>query len=742
MKRRCVNTLIAAFSILLSILSTTKNFAQDIPLGTWRAHISYQSINSLSITNDKIFAASSSGLLVLDRLDKSFQTFDKVNQSLSNVGISDIEFNDSRDELIVAYEDGTLDVIRDNDLITINPTKNAQVTGSKKINHILIHQALAYLSTDYGVVVINLAQGEVKETWRDLGPTGETLKVLQGTIKGDSIVFATAKGVIMGDLDDNLLDFNSWKRFDSGAFNTTINSIVLFNNQIYAPINGVGIMAYANGAWIQAPFLPALNYTSLTNSLNHLFVIENKNVWRIDTSNDVIQIVDDHITQPMMVTEDAAGAMWVGDNENGLLSNEDGLFKSYLPNGPSITVPFRLKYAFNKMYLMPGGYSSTFQPLRRDGTLNIFNNGIWEQVKTNIKDITDVAITESGDTYISSFGSGVEKRSRENDVTLYNTENSTLINTSPPGDFITVSAAENSREGIWFANYGTATSLHLKKNDDNWEQVSFATSAARYPTDLAVDFLGQVWMLINPSQGGGLVVYDPASKAERYITEANNNGELSSRSVRSIALDRDGMLWAGTDFGVCYFYAADQDAIRPIFENRFLLRDDRVTAIAIDGGNRKWMGTERGVWLFDPTGEKLIYNFTTDNSPLLSNVIHDIEIQGETGEVFIATQRGLVSFRADATESTSRFQNIKIFPNPILSTFTGTVGISGLATDATVKITDISGKLIWETKAHGGTASWNVKDYNGRRASTGVYIVFCALSDGSEHAVGKIAVVN
>jgi hypothetical protein len=394
------------------------------------------------------------------------------------------------------------------------------------------------------------------------------------------------------------------------------------------------------------------------------------------------------------------------------------------------------------MYLLPGGYSPTFQPLGKTGVLNTFMSGIWEQSTSTVTDLTDIAVSASGDVYLSSFGLGVEKSSPDQTVTIYDPSNSTLINTNPPGDFITISAIENSRDGIWVANYGTPSSLHLKKEDNTWEYFSFQAPAARYPLDMIVDYLGQIWMILNPTQGGGIQVFDRVENTNRYLTDADNNGELPSKSVRSIAVDRDGMVWVGTDLGVCYFYAADQDAVRPIFENRFLLRDDRVTAIAVDGGNRKWMGTERGVWLFDPTGEKLIYNFTTDNSPLLSNVIRDIEIQSETGEVFIATQRGLVSFRADATESTGRFSEIKIFPNPVVSTFTGMVGISGLATDATVKITDISGKLIWQTKANGGTASWNVKDYNGRRASTGVYIVYSATADGSEHAVGKIAVIH
>ncbi len=328
------------------------------------------------------------------------------------------------------------------------------------------------------------------------------------------------------------------------------------------------------------------------------------------------------------------------------------------------------------------------------------------------------------------------------EVTVFNEDNSTLVNLNPPGDFVNVSAMELATDGLWVANYGAATSLHRLGNETQWESFSFPFAASRFPVELAVDHSGYVWAVMNPAEGGGILVFDISSGGHEYLTDVVGSGSLPSKAARSLAVDREGLIWIGTELGVYYFFSPSEDAVRPVTGNRFLLRDDKVTAIAIDGGNRKWMGTERGVWLFDPSCETLIYNFTTDNSPLVSNVIQDIEINQETGEVFFATSRGIVSFRADATEGGKTFQKVKIFPNPVTSTFTGTVGISGLATDAVVKITDISGKLVWETRANGGTATWNVKDYNGKRAATGIYVVFAATEDGSESAVGKIAVVN
>ena len=122
--------------------------------------------------------------------------------------------------------------------------------------------------------------------------------------------------------------------------------------------------------------------------------------------------------------------------------------------------------------------------------------------------------------------------------------------------------------------------------------------------------------------------------------------------------------------------------------------------------------------------------------------ITDIDINDVTGEVFIATKNGLVSFRSPATEGTSKHQSVKIFPNPVESDFEGLVGITGVVDQAIIKITDISGQLVWQARANGGTLGWNVRDINNNRVSTGMYFVFSSSDDGEEFFIGKIAIVD
>lgn len=735
------------FFLACLLFSSITCLAQEIPIGTWRLHVSYNSIHSIAFGNNMVFAASANGIMVVDRSDNSVSSYNKIN-GLSSSGITSIAFDDQRDQLVACYEDGTIDIIAGNAVINFKRlTDSPVITGSKRLNSIQVRNDLAYIASDFGVVVFDLIRREVKETWRDLGTGGSTLKVFQTAFSGDSIFLATEKGVMAGDLNDNLLDFSLWKRFDQGEFSGSIKSVAAFGDAVYAAIDNSGIHRYENGTWNIEAFLAGENFQSLNVSGNILLICQEENLWSLDTSDQLIEITDDLISAPITAIRDANGKVWIGDNSNGLISDFPGDFVSVLPNGPAMTA-WRLRFTGDSLFALAGAPSSSWQPLRIRGKLGAFTNGSWKNSAHSIFDITDIDISPSGTSFISSFGYGIEKSEPSGVTALYDESNSPLINLGSPDRFVNISAIESSDRGLWVANYGTTQSLHLLANEGTWQSFTFGNVASRYPTDILVDTYGFVWMLLNPTQGGGIMVFDPEENRQAYLTNAAGTGGLPSKSVRSIALDRDGYVWVGTDEGVAYFiYPPDVfepgiDAIKPIYENRFLLKDDKVTAIAVDGGNRKWMGTERGLWLLNSTGETLVFNFKVDNSPLLSDVIRDIEIVPNTGEVFIATDKGVASFRSGATSSESFFQSVKIFPNPVTMEFSGTVGISGLATDAIVKITDINGKLIWQTQANGGTATWNVQDYNGRRASTGIYLVFAATPDGSESVVGKLAVVE
>jgi ligand-binding sensor domain-containing protein len=725
------------FVLALILAAGTVSGQTNIPVGTWRYHLSFHDTRTLTSGNNKIFAANESGVVVFDRADQSIITYNKLN-GLSNTGISYLNYDESTGQLLIAYEDGDLDILRDQVITNFTSLKTAALSVEKKINHIAINGGVAFLSTNYGVVLFDLTLLEIKETWRDLGATGEALAINQSTISGDSIFLATANGVLAGDLDDNLLDYQNWKRYNTGNFAGPIRSITTFQDHIFAT-GATGVYEYELGHWTLKVFLQDKIIQSLRGSGDDLFLIADSTIWSFNTSDPLAQIADDLITSPSMALQDDDGTVWVADRRAGLVSNVEGTFASFIPNGPTVSQIFRMVFNDGKLFVVSGGFSSSGQPLKKSGDLNIFENGSWSTVRESTPDLTDVAWVD-GNVFISTFGSGLLMKSGESVATLWDESNSPLINLNSQNSTIT---AIEPASGLWVANYGGIPSLHRLKEDQTWDSFAFNYPNAENPADLSIDGRGNVWMRLQPSEGGGLIAFQPVENLSYNKTTSTGTGALPDKAVNCMTVDREGYMWVGTNTGVAYFLSAKDDAISPIFEGQFLLRSEKITAIDVDGGNRKWIGTEQGVWLFSPTGEGLIHNFTADNSPLLSNNILDIEINDTSGEVFFATDRGIVSYQSDASSAGPAFENsIRIFPNPVTSAFTGAVGISGLANDAFVKITDVTGRLLWESRANGGMVSWNVRDQTGKRAATGVYLIFAATADGTESMVGKIAVIN
>ena len=312
---------------------------------------------------------------------------------------------------------------------------------------------------------------------------------------------------------------------------------------------------------------------------------------------------------------------------------------------------------------------------------------------------------------------------------------------------------------MWIANFGAAQNIVVRKNDGSWK--SFAPP---FPLNenavsaIVIDDQDQKW-IVSP-RGNGLIVFndnntiDNAADDKWKLYRAGTGiGNLPTNNVLSIAKDKNGFIWVGTENGIAIiqcpqnaFSAQGCDAVLPVVTqggfNQYLFKGEEIRSIAIDGADRKWVATKNGAWLVSAEGEKVIYRFTETNSPLLSNDVKRIAIDGKTGEVFFATIDGICSFRSTATEGAETNNNVLVFPNPVPPGYAGTIAIRGLVSNAIVKITEPDGRLVYQTRALGGQANWDGKDYKGRRISSGVYLVLVSDDGRKENLATKIVFVN
>lgn len=263
-----------------------------------------------------------------------------------------------------------------------------------------------------------------------------------------------------------------------------------------------------------------------------------------------------------------------------------------------------------------------------------------------------------------------------------------------------------------------------------------------------IDLNGLVWTKLPSYLGGGISVKNPLNNQQRILSVAAGNGGLPSSIIHSLAVDTDGLIWFASERGIGYFIADEilngsrLDAILPIYGQRRLFANERCNAIVVEPGNRKWIGTETGLFQFSADGTELLRQFTSENSPLPSSFIKDLLFEAETGLLFIDTPNGMVAYRSDASVAQENLSSVTIFPNPVRPEFEGNLGLKGLTDNAIVKITDLSGRLVFETRSQGGTASWNLNDYTGRRAKGGIYLIIVVSSDRKERTAGKLAIIN
>ena len=753
-------------SFIISCLFGQAQAQNDIPIGTWRTHFSYYSAGNVAAAGNKIYCASQNGFFVYDTEEQSTSIISKVN-GLSDTGIGSLAYNAFNDILILAYNNGNIDLLRGNEISNFSVIKDADLGGSKTINGIHFKDNTAYLSSDLGLVVFDMEKNEISETYSNIGPNGAAIRAFNSTVFRDSLFIATDLGIMSASLDNtvNRLDFRNWRLFDNSPSlpAASIKLINTWQDKLYTALDNDSIYRYSGEQWEAISPIGNDVVQSAWADDNDLFIVLESKLLRISGADNISEIDGDNIIAPRAIITDESGKLWIADSKNGLLNETNGTFDPIIPQGPFSDQVVKMRGYDRKIVVVPGGYENDL-PLGNSDGFFVFENGSWTNYNRsglrntiNIPeafDLVDIAYEpNSGLTYFASFGYGLLSWDNEDVFTIINenTPGSTLINSNPGGHLTRVSSLSTDFEGnLWLCNYATDNPLQVLNSDGTWESFQPAVSDARFTEEIIIPATNHKWLRVDPDKRGTIILYDDETNFTSRISRNANEGQISSNLVNDMVEELDGQIWLGTAGGIVYFPTSfellESDpksfAIRPFFEGFPLLADEFITSLEIDGGNRKWIGTDNGLWLFSETGESQVFRFTVDNSPLPSDEIIDIEIDGQSGEVFIATEKGIISFRSTATPGTRTHQQVKVFPNPVTRDFSGTVGISGLVNNAVVKITDVAGKLIFETRAQGGTATWDARDYNGRRAATGIYLILSADSNGEETFVGKIAVID
>lgn len=715
---------------------------QEIPIGTWRAHLNYSQVNKLAHHNNKVYAASLFGLFYFDTEDNSLNKLTK-NDGFSDVGITAMTETPDGKSFIIGYESGQIDILKDNRIISVPTIKQAVIGHEKSINHIFFHRDLAYLCTDFGLVVLDYHKMEIKESYGKIGKEGNPLQVFSGTVYNDSVFLATQEGPIASSAapTNNLMDFNNWRRFSPKGSTGPAKLATTFSENLYMSIENQGLFQYNGYEWTEVS-LPSHNIRNLYPSSSYLYILSQEKILRLTSSLEITSIENTVIKSPSDIVIDQKGHMFIADLQQGLVTNFSGAYQHFHPNGLHPDQIDKLYYFDNKVVAWAQGYDSQVQPTHIPAAFSIFHGGRWQNYSEentsslkDIADITSVAYSSRKDMlFLGTLGGEVLSWQPDGAVSF-------PFQTLPfAGESITTMSTDLDGK-ILFNTYNTNNQLYaFEESTNEWSSRTLGGGSAL--TEILTTDFQKLWLWSKDY----VLVADRNTTGTQILNNSNNN--LIGGEITDLVWDKNGIIWYGTSNGIAYIpniweaLEGNAQSIVPVYENQALFRDEKVDVLKVDGANRKWIGTKDGLWVFGEDGDVLLAHFTESNSPLLSNNILDIEINPINGEVFIATAKGLVSFRSRSSEGSSSHQNVKIFPNPVRPGYNGQIGISGLVENAIVKITDAAGNLVREVRALGGTATWDGNTLSGKRASTGVYLFFSASHDGTERFVGKLAIIQ
>ena len=762
--QRVLSILCCLFLVTPLISQNTNN----IGIGQWRDHLPFNNGNSIAQSTNFVYCATQNGVIIFNKEDNSIERLSRAN-GLSDINLACLSFDEPSNSLMIGYKNGNLDLVQNNQVINIGDIKRSTVIqGGKTINSIRFFGDRAYICCNFGIVVYDLSKKEIKTT---LYPSILNPDIRDVASDGTRIFAATSKGLYTANLSDPALPYYvAWTQ-DTLLNDKTLGHLTWFDGGIYVSniiengINQDTVFNVKNG---QLSILRSGEaYYGISSTPNKMVITINYGVAIVNAESLQMELIyPSPAPRDAIVDKVYSNIIWIADKDKGLARNQDYSQNTiYKVPGPSSPNAFRIKSSNGTTWVAPGAWDVAYSPLYLIDGVFKFDGVDWSTVvlptaTDYLRDVVSLCIdpADANHIYAASWGNGVGEINSGALVQQFGAANSALVGIDNyPNDIRISDLALDSEGNLWVSSSSSAKPLAVKTPGGEWSNFSFnSTVNSQFLGNMLIDSSGLKWMIVQDR--GLLVVKTEGTSLSGYkvLNDQIGNGALPSNSVLSLAQDLDGQIWVGTSKGICVFYTPEAifetgstnwDAQTIIIDqdgfNQYLLKEEEVTAIAVDGANRKWLGTRKaGIFVVSEDGTQQIAQYTFENSPLLSNTINSLTLDGVSGELFIGTDVGICSFRTDATTGTETFGHVYAFPNPVEHDYTGTIAVSGLVRDADVKITDVSGNLVYSTVAKGGTAVWNGNLFSGQRAATGVYIVFCTNADGSQTQVTKILFIN
>lgn len=759
------------------------SYAQTIE--EWTTYTSVRTINDLTVdTDDVVWGITTGGVLSTD-LNGEITNY-TTKEGLSRMDGTVIIHDPSENQIIIGYINGVLDVIDINsgEIFSLNDIKRNQNFTSKSINDFSIHHNNLYVATDFGIVVYNLENLFVNDSFVQVGSFTRGISVSDIFIENDSLYTVTAEGLGAGSLNDELSINTNWKTIDAeeSVIEGEFTTVGVKDTTVFIATTEGNYVRESNGWNTYDGFGSALIDEFIKNE-DSFAAYSQTSIYLFDTENTTFNRTRPDITNLTLQTVRIKGnSIYIGTANNGigvtdLVSGETELIEA---GGPYQNYFSDIKFDGKRMIVASTNESARNPDIDNAKGYYIYDFENWSNFNQNTNEtINSFGFQQTFSTaisedyyYFGSWGRGVARHAKEdNSIHIFDETNSTLRGWVDDSDqFPVISGLESdSNDDVWLiSRYGDTPLYYQTPGDENWVPLPKASAASNSDeyVGLFIDSYDKKWITLENTStaGNGLIILDtgtdPSNTSDDNsvkLTSGNNNGNLPDNKVNAIIEDNEGEIWIGTGRGIARFIfpeliveggPAEREAQWLINEDttassRFLLRDVNVSAMAVNSANQKWIGSvNQGIWVLNAEGSQILKRFTAENSPLYSNNIKSIAVNEATGEVFIATDVGLISYQDIPKKPVQEMDELKVFPNPFSYNQNSRIVIEGLSEETNVKIVGVDGTVFQELDARGGRIEWDGLNYNGNQLGSGVYFVVAFEGNSRQTGMGKVVIVR
>jgi len=760
--------------------------------GRWTAHTSLRQVQALSVSDEAVWAATSGGVFSFAPGTGEFERYTAVDD-LHSVETRAIAYDPRRSVVWIGYQDGVLDRldVASGAVVSFRDIERAGQFTSRGINRIVVQGDSLLVATAFGLVIFDPVRQEVRDTYSRLGPLPPStpvndVVVAPGPDGAAAFWLATGQGMAYASLrTPNLQDPTAWTAERDGlpGPDAEAQAVAALNGRLYVGTIADLYLRTDSGTYAQM-FVTGSPVSRLYVSGGRLFGVERFRALVVEPSGVARRLEMGEIQHPVDLILGPQGSLWIGDTEAGLVeavlpgeaTTQLTILRTTYPDGP-----FEGQFtdlAFDEAgNLWAGGTSGAGRGFyRRDA------EGLWTSFTERNYDIllgrntyTRIFVDGENRAWAGSEGDGLALVERGDNVQVFDHQNSSLLPATGTSDFIIAGGITSDEDGrIWVSTRASARPLHVRDTDGTWTALppllgqGLSSTSTAYDR-LYIDAFEQIWIIVRDERSlgntRGLAVLDvgatptdPTDDVFRFWEQKGGSGQgLPSRTVTSVIEDREGRVWIGTDGGLAYFIntgivAADPSAqaIWPPWADRtrgtFVLFGLRINDLAVDPANRLWVASNEGAWLLQEVegGWDLVEHWTTDNAPLFSDEIVSVAVDARTGEVYFATDQGLISYEGDAIAPAQAVQDLFVYPNPVRvqEGAVPDIFIEGLVEETEVRILAPHGGLVARLSARGGRARWDGRDLNQRVVSSGIYLVVAVGQNGEGTAYGKVAVIR